>query len=144
MEGDRRRDLPSRVPAELCRSSRLEIGIQRVPVLRAGEGPALSITGRTRLVAILSDSGTWIEVVHAENLGRYLMLFHQIGSTAVLGGYDGVPSDRQIAALLQGAQSDASRVRAAVRLTGDGNTELQLIQPSQPAGQEAPSREPEV
>jgi hypothetical protein len=138
-ENGARRDLPSRVPRELCLSGGVHVGAQSggqtIPVLRAAAGPGLAIEGRTLLVAILSDSGTWIEVVHARNLDRYLMLFHQIGSTRLLGAYDGVPSDRQIAELLAGTQSEAARIRAVIRLTPDGRTEIELL----PAPQTAPS-----
>jgi hypothetical protein len=133
-EAGRRADLPSRVPPELCLSSRIGVGQGQVPILRAADGPPISVDGRTRLVALISDSGTWLEVVHAANLGRYLMLFHQVGSTSLLGGYDGVPSDRQIADLLSNPQSEAGRVRVPVTFRPDGRTEMHLpdLAPEQP------------
>lgn len=116
-ENGRAADLPSRVPARLCLSSRPVIGNGAVAILRGADGEPLSIDGRTRLVAIISDAGEWLEVVHARNLGRYVMLYHNIGSTMMLGGYDGVPSDRQIEALLSDPQqSDAGRIRVPVLL----------------------------
>ncbi len=97
-----------------------------MPILRGGDGPALSTSGRTRLLAVLSDSGTWVEVVHAKNLGRYLMLYHKIGSTALLGGYDAVPSDRQIRELLNNPSSEAGRIRVPVTLKPNGGIHMHL------------------
>lgn len=119
-EAGRRNDLPSRVPTELCLSSRNRVRGGPVPILRGADGPPLSIHGRTRLVALISDSGMWLEVVHAPILRRYLMLYHQVGSTVLLGGYNAVPSDRQIADLLNNPQSEAGRIRASVSLRPEG------------------------
>jgi hypothetical protein len=119
--------LPSRVPAAFCRSDALA-GTVRVPVLRSAGGSAPGLDGRTRLVAILSDAGEMLEVVHAPNFGRYLLLHHKIGQTAILGGWDGVPSDAQIAALLTGMNPDAMRPRAVVQLR-PGKAEITLGAP---------------
>ena len=116
-EEGRLRPLPSRVPGQLCLSSRPTVGRSPVAILRGADGEPLSIDGRTRLIAIISDAGEWLEVVHARNLGRYVMLYHNLGSTLMLGGYDSVPSDRQIEALLSNPQqNDGGRVRVPVTL----------------------------
>jgi hypothetical protein len=62
------------------------------------------------------------------------MLYHQIGSTFVLGGYDAVPSDRQIADLLTNPAGDAGRIRARV-IFGPDKVELHLPSArTEPAG----------
>lgn len=109
-----RNGLPSRVPQEMCLSGNAQVGKSRIPILRGRDGDPISIDGRTRLVAIISDSGMWIEVVHAANLGRYVMLYHEIGSTSLLGSFDAVPSDRQIGELLENPQGEIGRVRSRV------------------------------
>jgi hypothetical protein len=130
-------ELPSRLPSELCLSNPTGVREGRIPLLRSTEGPAPSIDGRTRLVAVISDSGTWLEVVHAANLGRYLILYHQIGSTALLGGYDGVPSDRQIFDLLAKPEGDASRIRVPVTFRSDQKPQMHL--PALPAEKPSPT-----
>lgn len=136
-ERGERDDLPSRVPRQLCLSSRLQLGQTQVPILRGPDGPPISADGRTRLVALITDNGAWLEVVHAQNLGRYLMLYHQIGATSVLGSYDNVPSDRQIAKLLNNPSSEAGRVRVPVRFWPDRPPEMHL--PALPAGSPTPA-----
>lgn len=120
-----REHLPSWVPAELCRSGHLNLGRQTYPVLTSGDGPA-EIFGRTRLVAILSDSGTWIEVVQLPRRDSYLMLYHQIGATHVLGSYDRIPSNRQIEAMMREPANEAGRFRASVILRPNGQQSIEL------------------
>jgi hypothetical protein len=125
-ENGARRDLPSRVPAEMCMSRRARIGNSTVPILRTTSPAELGIAGQTRLVAFLNDAGGMIEIVYAENLRRHWMLRHGMGETAFLGSYDGVPSDDQILAILSNRNPDESRVRAVVRMTPDGRTQMHL------------------
>ncbi len=132
-ENGARQDLPSRVPPELCLSRIAELGGNRIPILRAADGAPLSVDGRTRLLAVISDSGMVLEVVHAANLGRYIMLYHQIGSTALLGGYDAVPSDQQIIDLLSNPQSDAGRIRVPIVLRPNQGPQMQLPGPAMEA-----------
>lgn len=123
------RHLPSRVPDELCISTEVDLGDDAVvPVLRAADGPALSIDGRTVVIIPMSDSGRTLEVVHATNLGSYLLLFHQIGATSLLAQYESAPSDRQIAELLTTQDHPAGRARAVVELRPSGATEIRIIQ----------------
>jgi hypothetical protein len=132
-----RADLPSRIPAQLCVSSSPQIAGRTVPILRGAAGEPLSVDGRTRLLAVIGDAGTTLEVVQAENLGRYQVLFHQVGSTMVLGGYDAVPSDRQIAELLENPKGEAARVRVPVTFSPDGQPQMHL--PSLPDGAPQPT-----
>jgi hypothetical protein len=120
--------LPSRVPAAFCRSE-AAVGTVRIPVLRSPAGPVQGIDGRTRLIAILSDAGGMLEVVHVPNLERYLLLHHDVGQTAILSGWDGVPSNAQIAAFLSGGNGDAVRPRAVVELRPGKGDAIHLSAP---------------
>ena len=104
-------------------------GVGSVPVLRAADGSARSIDGRTAVLIPITDSGNALEVVHAEGLGGYLLLFHQIGSTTLFGRFDAVPSDRQIAEMIAAADHPALRTRAVVQLRPNGNTDIQVVAP---------------
>lgn len=126
--------LPARVPSSLCVSSRLGNGM--IPILRDPGGSIEAVDGRTRLVVILSDAGTLLEIVEAPRLGRHVMLHHEIGATRVLGSYDSAPSDRQIEAMLSGRAGEATRVRVPVTFRPDGQTEMHL--PALPAEAERP------
>jgi hypothetical protein len=129
-----RRDLPPRIPDRLCRG-RLHAGNRTYALLRGEAGGPISVDGRTRLVAILSDDGTALEVVHAANIGRYLVLYHEIGATSLMGGYDDVPSDAQIAEMLSGGRTEANRVRVPVRFRPNRGPEMVLPSVAGPAGQ---------
>ena len=107
--------LPSRVPPAFCRSDGVVVGDSRIPVLRSVDAAPEAVDGRTRLIVILSDSGSMLELVHLPNFKRYVLLHHDIGGTAILSGWDGVPSDAQIAGWFSGADKEATRTRAIVR-----------------------------
>ena len=120
-----RNDLPPRIPDRLC-LSRLRIGEATIPLLRGEAGGAISVDGRTRLIAVLNDAGLALEVVHAANLGRYVVLYHEIGQTNLLGGYDNVPSDAQLTEMLGGQRNEANRIRVPVRFRPNRGPELFL------------------
>jgi hypothetical protein len=138
-----RRDLPPRIPDRLCRGT-LRVGDRTFTLLRGEAGAPISVDGRTRLVAILNDNGAALEVVHAPNLGRYIVLYHEIGATSLLGGYDNVPSDAQLAEILGGGRTEANRVRVPVRFRPDRGPAIFLPPVAEPAGQSgaAPARPP--
>lgn len=121
-----RQDLPSRVPARMCLSSQARVGDSYLPILRARQGPQQAVDGQTLLIAFMSDGGATLEVVHAENLGRFWLFAHEIGGTALLSSFDGVPSDEQIVRALTDPASGLGRIRSRVRLNPDGRTELYL------------------
>jgi hypothetical protein len=108
------RFLPSRIPADLCLSTRLTIGNSEVAVLHGKDGPALSVDGRTRLIAVLNDAGGYLEVVHAPNFKRFVLLRHDIATTTLLGTFDAVPTDSQMQAIITGANQAAARPRVPV------------------------------
>jgi hypothetical protein len=128
-DGGARNDLPPRIPDRLCRGQ-LRVGERNFPVLRGEAGEAISVDGRTRLIVLMNDNGTALEVVHAANLRRYLVLYHEIGATSLMGGYDNVPSDAQLAEMFSGG-NEASRIRVPVRFRPDRGPEIRL--PSPPA-----------
>lgn len=127
--------LPPRFGAHWCLSTRARIGDSVVPILRADPGhPAeAAVDGRSVLAAILSDSGTVIEVVEALTPRRFIMLYHQIGAVSLLGAYDSPPSDEQIADIISGADRDGQRIRANIRLRANGNSEMEIPPPDTPA-----------
>ena len=124
-EGGVRRDLPPRIPDQVC-LSRVRIGERTYAVLRGEAGAALSVDGRTRLLLPLNDAGVTLEVLHAANLGRYLVLYHEIGMTSLMGGYDAVPSDAQITQILAGGSTEANRIRVPVRFRPNRGPEMML------------------
>jgi hypothetical protein len=132
-ENGARRDLPSRVPAAFCLSMRATIGGAIVPILRAPDGPALSVDGRTLLIAPLDDEGDVIEIVHAVALQRYWLLHHRLGETGLLGSFDGVPSDNQLVRLLGRSGDAGAAVRVRARLRPGEGARLVPPDPAAPA-----------
>ena len=120
-----RRDLPPRIPDRLCRSQ-LRVGNGSYTLLRGEDGAAISVDGRTMLVVIIQDNGDALEVVHAANLHRYVLLYHELGQTSLLCGFDGVPSDAQIAAIISGADREGTRIRVPVRFRPNRGPEMSL------------------
>jgi len=119
--------LPSRIPSTMCVSSR--IGQARVPILRPLSATGESPSGRTRAIVILSDSGTMLEIVQALTTPTHVLLYHQIGSTSVLGSFDAMPSDRQITAFFTERNNPATQVRVPIRLHPNGDTDMTLPSP---------------
>jgi hypothetical protein len=119
--------LPSRVPAELCRAW-LQVKGTKMPLLRGADGDAISVDGRTVRILLLSDSGRMLEVDHAKNLGGYVLLYHDLGFTGVLGTYDAIPSDKQLADIIDGTDHDGGRIRVPVRLLPNKPPQLTVPQ----------------
>ena len=55
-----------------------------------------------------------------------------IGTTAVLGSYDGPLSDTQMADIISGADNDGGRFRATAQHVVGGNTNFQINVASDP------------
>lgn len=142
-ENGARRDLPSRIPPALCLSSYVDAARRQVPILRAPAGEPRSIDGRTRVLVLLGDNGRALEVIDAPNLGRHIVLIHSMGETHLLGGFDGVPSDRQISAILYG-EDPASRPRVTVRFPVDGAANIHILTPMPAAGPALPPERPQT
>lgn len=134
-EQGRRNDLPPRVPRSLCLSVRASAGPLTVPILRGEDGPPISIDGRTRLLAPLGDSGVALEVVHAANLERYWLLFHEIGQTTLIRSYDAVPSNDQVVSIVNDLAAGRLNPTMRVRLRPDGQHQMFLPGPPQATGQ---------
>jgi hypothetical protein len=120
-----RHDLPPRIPDRLCRGT-LRVGNGSYTLLRGEDGAAISVDGRNVLVVIIEDNGNALEVVHAADLHRYLLLYHELGQTSLLGGYDGIPSDAQLAAILSGTDREGMRIRVPVRFRPNRGPEMFL------------------
>ena len=83
----------------------------------------------------MNDAGKVLEVVESRD-NRYVLLYHEIGQTAVLGAYESVPGDDQIADILSGSDREAGRFRATVRHRPGGDSDVSLsvpVSPSDPA-----------
>lgn len=127
-----RADLPSRVPSELCLSQTVDIEGAQYPILRSPEGASSPLDGRTRLLVMLSDSGDALEIVHLPNFRRYVLMHHLVGETRLLGSFDGVPSDEQMADLLSGSANPAAVIRVPVKLRPGRGPEIRLPAPPPP------------
>jgi hypothetical protein len=112
----------SRVPDALCSAEILKGTL----VLRAPAGAMRSIDGRTRLIVILSDAGRMLELVETPRLG-FVMLHHDVGTTKVLPGWTGVPSNRQLEEMLAGGNPEATRVLAEVVQSPGKSAEVHLM-----------------
>ena len=125
------RPIESRVGTRWCRTD-LEIGENRVPLLRSHEDGKAAMSGRSELMALYSDAGGILEIVRVDDEGKtYAALRHAIGRVEVLGAYDGVPSPAQLRRLLT-RTGEESRVRSVARLKADGNSEVTIAAPAGP------------
>ena len=131
--------LPGRVPTEFCRAS-LSIKGGTLPLLRAVDGEPLFADGRTVRIVLLNDAGRMLEVDHSAKLGGYVLLFHDLGATNILGTYDGIPSDAQLAAILDGDDKEGGRFRVPVELSPLRGPSITL--PSMDAKDVAPEKKP--
>jgi hypothetical protein len=135
--------LPSRVPTDLCRAQLKAKGRQMI-LLRGVDGEPISIDGRTVRAALLSDSGRIMEVDHDAKLGGYVLLYHDLGETDVLGTYDAIPSDKQLADIIDGTDRDGGRIRVPVHFHAEKGPEIFLpaIAPAAPAASPAQASPP--
>lgn len=115
---------PARFGSSWCLSTQARIGQQNVAILRA-TGPAPADHAQSVAVAVISDSGTLLEVVRGEE-NRFAMLYHRIGESLVLAAFDRPPTDEQIAAVLSGSDRDGGRVRARVTFPAAGGATVTL------------------
>jgi hypothetical protein len=138
-ENGARQILPPRLPAALCLSSAVPLNDRTVDVLRAPADSQSDGMGRTRLLVPLSDNGGVLEVVEMTNMRRHVVLYHSLGETAVLGAFDGPPSDAQLGEIFAGRDREATRVRAVVGFSVTGDASIEVQRPSQ-----APSPGPQV
>jgi hypothetical protein len=93
---------------------------------RAGSGSRRN----TVLLVPINDAGTTLEMVETLETRQLVVLYHQIGSTAVLGQYDAPLSDEQILALLNGSDRTGGRFRATIGLRPNGDSNITLPQTS--------------
>lgn len=126
--------LPPRFRTHWCRPASADSQVYRIDPAEHDGG---LVDGRSLLFRSINDSGTMIELVETMD-HHFLLLYHQIGRTHILGAYDGPPSDRQIADILSGADEPGSRIRATIELRPGGGDEIHVNQ-QEPAGTPAPS-----
>ena len=136
---DGRSDAPAAADSPAwCRSGGFSVpgDAGPTPVLR-DLGPGAGGDGWRRvLVALVADNGTLFEVREQRrgNRTRYVLVHHQIGRTLVLGAYDAVPTDAQIADIATGRDQEGGQARAAIdyRASGDSNISIQSTAAPQP------------
>lgn len=120
--------LPSRIGRLWCRPVTFRIGEESRSILRIA--PAASsgepgLGGRTVLLAPVNDSGTAFEQVDNGH-HHFVLLYHRVGQTAVLGTYDGPLSDSQLADIMSGADNEGGRFRASVQHLVNGGSNFQI------------------
>jgi hypothetical protein len=126
-EGRHVAPLPARVGQRWCRPVTIRIGESSRRILRPAAASASEggFGGRTVLLAPVNDAGTIFEQVEFSN-HHYVLYYHTIGRTAVLGSYDGPLADAQLADIMTGADNDGGRVRAAAQHLTNGNTDFTI------------------
>ena len=125
--------LPSRLALRWCQPVTLRIGNSSPRLLRAATPLHDGFGGRTVLLLLINDAGTAFEQIE-NNQHHFVLLYHQMARTSVLGTYDGPLADGQLADILSGADNDGGRFRASAQLLPNGNTNLQInVGPDRPA-----------
>jgi hypothetical protein len=117
--------LPARLGLRWCRPVTIRIGNSSPRLLRAATPVHDGFGGKTVLLLLVNDAGTIFEQIENSS-HHFMLLYHQMGSTTVLGSYDGPLADGQLADILSGADDDGGRFRASAQLSPNGNTNLQL------------------
>jgi hypothetical protein len=117
--------LPSRLGLRWCQPVTIRIGNSSPRLLRAATPWNDGFGGKTVLLLLVNDAGTTFEQIESSS-HHFVLLYHQIGGTAVLGSYDGPLADGQLADIVSGADNDGGRFRASAQLLPNGNTNLQV------------------
>lgn len=132
---------PSSFPRRWCVSSLRQVGPYALPTLRVLPSAPSEDSRRSVAVAIVNDSGGALEIVERRfrNRSRFVLLFHGIGRTLVLGAYDALPTDAQINAVLGGSDPAGGQARATIGYQASGDSNITLhVMPDEPAA--APRR----
>jgi hypothetical protein len=119
----------SRIGTRWCQTRVTQGEVTRL-ILRAAPGAGDGLGGRTVMLVPVNDAGTTLEMVETSSPRRFLMLYHRVGETAVLGQYDATLSDEQILAILDGSDPAGGRFRATIEHRPGGGTNINLPQPS--------------
>lgn len=128
--GRRTEPLLARLGVRWCRT-RVPNGNETRLILRAvSDGSAGGLGGRTVIVVPVNDAGTTLELVETSRSGRFVLLYHVIGRSLVLGAYDAPLSDEQIAGILNGSDREGTQIRASVQHLPNGNSNINLPAPS--------------
>ena len=111
-----------------CRSAgyRVPDSIGPTPVLRDLNSGAGDDRRRRVLIALVSDSGIMFEVVSRRFRERthYVLNYHRIGQSLVLGAYDAIPTDEQIRAIATGADQAGGVARATIDYEASGDSRI--------------------
>lgn len=91
-----------------------------------GKLDILQLAGRSDGAAIVptDDSGTVLALVPAKPGGNYILSIHSVGQTDLYGTYDIMPSDRQIAAILDGKDPQTAEAVATATYAANGGMTL--------------------
>ena len=118
--------VPSRAADTLCLASRLHIGNQTAPLIHQSDAQG----NRVAVYAILDDAGGLFEVSAFNSpLGNAhaFQLYHRaIGRTEILGNFDRLPSDAQLAEIVADPNHRARRLIAAATTDVDGHTNVEI------------------
>ena len=98
------------------------------PVLRDMSPGVGEDSWRRVLIALVADNGTMFEVAERrfQNRTRFVLIHHQIGRTTVLGAYDSVPTDEQIADIALGRDREGGRARATIVHQASGGSSINV------------------
>ncbi|MBV9884825.1 MAG: hypothetical protein JO276_17585 [Sphingomonadaceae bacterium] len=124
--GDRSEPLAARIGPHWCRSQLAPSGRF---VLRAAPGRTPGASGASVMLVPINDAGTIAELTESEP-HRFVLMYHEIGRTDVLGTYDAPLTDAQIADILSGTDQDGGRFRALIAHHANGNNDVQLMMPT--------------
>jgi hypothetical protein len=132
-DGEATAPRPPRRGADWCRSTGFTLPNMggATPVLHATNAGTGGDTRRSVLFALIADNGTLLEVAERRfrNRTRYLLIHHQIGRTMVLGAYDSLPTDAQLADILNGRDREGGQARAVIEYQASGDSNINLLVP---------------
>ncbi|MEC3910868.1 hypothetical protein U5A82_10420 [Sphingobium sp. CR2-8] len=91
-----------------------------------GSYDMLQQTGRSdgAIIVPVDDSGTVLALDPATDAKGYKLSIHMVGQTDLYGLYDGVPSSRQIAAILDGKDPQTAQAGAVATYAANGDVTI--------------------
>jgi hypothetical protein len=111
-----------------CLSSLRPAGPYSMPILRILPSPPAEDSRRGVALAMLNDSDGVVEVVERRfrDRSRFILIHHSTGQTRILGAYDGLPTDAQIRAVIDGSDSAGNQARAVIDYRTNGDSAITL------------------
>jgi hypothetical protein len=94
-----------------------------------GSYDMLQQSGRSdgAIIVPVDDSGTVLALDPALDTKRYKLSIHMVGQTDLYGQYDGVPSPRQIAAILDGKDPQTAQAGAIATYAANGDVTMSRL-----------------